>query len=176
MAAVIAGYVEFCATQLFAVGNEILRDSIGKRAEHQVHRVLKERSIGPHRTRRAETFISRGKQRRLRKPPFQFADDTLCVAIDIGADLHHRRASITSRQGHQIGARHDSGNDYGGPIDIFKAEDHTNLFREWRLLEMMQDDWMCGRHQSLMAGAVGEADPPIVTLPKSGLTSAARPA
>lgn len=113
---------------------------MGKRAEHKADRILKERSIAPHRRRRAETLISLRKQRRLREAPFQLANDALCIAIDIGADLHHRRTAITAGQRHQVGPRHDPRDEHRRPIEVFQAKDDADLFGERRLLEMVQDD------------------------------------
>src|SRR5712691_3106332 len=89
---------------------------------------------------------SRGEQGRLREPAFQLADDALRVAIDVGTDLHHRRAPIAAGQRRQVRTRHDSRDKDGRPCDVLQAEDDTYLFRERRLFEMMQDDRVRGRH------------------------------
>jgi hypothetical protein len=48
-----------------------------------------------------EALVSVREQGRLGKSPFQFAKDDLRVAIDVGADLHHRRAPIFRGLGSQ---------------------------------------------------------------------------
>jgi hypothetical protein len=150
-------HVELGAAQLFAVGDKILRHPVRQRAEHQVHRALKERPVGPHRARRADAFISLWKQRWFRKAPLQFAKDALGIAIDVGADLHHRGAPITSRHRHQIRPRHDSGDQDRCPFDVFQAEHKPHLLGEWRRFEMMQDDGGGGRHGSCSSLALREA-------------------
>jgi hypothetical protein len=133
------------AAQLLAVFDEILRHLIGQRAEHQVHGVLEERAVGPHRGGPGDALISRWKQRWLRKAPFQLADDDLGIAINVGADLQHRRAPIAPGQRHQIRPRHDSRNQRRGPFQVLQPEHDTDFFRERRLFEMVQDDGG-GRH------------------------------
>ena len=140
------GDVEFGAAQFLAVGDELLRDLVGERAEDEIDAALKERLVRPHRGGGGEALVSVRKQRRLRKTPLQFADDALGVAIDIGADLHHRGAAVASGHRHQVGPRHDSRNQHRGPRHVLQAEDQADLFRERRLREMMQDDGMCAGH------------------------------
>ena len=142
--------IEFGAAQLLSVFDEILRNLVRQRPEHQVHRVLKERAIRPHRGGPGHAFAAVRDQGGLGKTPFQFAQDALRVAIDVGADLHHGRAPIAAGQRHQIGTRHDPRDAHGGPCDVLQPENDPDLFREGRLIEMVEDDRRSCRHKTLV--------------------------
>jgi hypothetical protein len=104
-----------------------------------------------------EALVSVREQGRLVKSPFQLTKDDLRVAIDVGTDLHHRRAPIAPGQRHQIGARHDSRDQHRGPFDVLQAEHDADFFRERRIFEMMQDDGRGGRHRISRGVGLAEA-------------------
>jgi hypothetical protein len=132
--------------EFLAVGDELLRDLVGERAEDEIDAALKERLVRPHRGGGSEALVSGRIQGRFWKSPLQFADDALGVAIDIGADLHHGGAAVAAGQRHQVRPRHDSRNQHRGPRNALHAEDQADFLRERRLREMMEDDGMCGGH------------------------------
>src|ERR1700730_4867994 len=89
--------VELGSAQALAIFDEIPRHLVSKRAEHEIHGALKERTVRPHAERPRYAGISSRKQGRRRKTRFQLPDDDLRVAVDVSTDLHRRRATIATR-------------------------------------------------------------------------------
>ncbi|GCC48713.1 hypothetical protein chiPu_0032752 [Chiloscyllium punctatum] len=98
------------------------------------------------------------KQRRRWKAPLQFADDDLGVAIDVGTDLHRRRAAVAAGHRHQVRPRHDPGNPHRVPGELLESEDDADLLGERRLVEMMQD--RRGLRHGLLPGQVAISNGP----------------
>jgi hypothetical protein len=71
---------------------------------------------------------------------FYFQHHELRVAVDIGADLQHRRLAIATGQRHQVGLGHDVGNHDRFPRRFLDAEGDAHLLGERRVRIMMQDE------------------------------------
>jgi hypothetical protein len=54
------------------------------------------------------------------------------VAINVCADLQHRRFAVAAGQRYQIRFGHDHGNVHALPRDVFEAEDKSDFFGKWR--------------------------------------------
>ena len=81
-------------------------------------------------------------------PPFQFAQDDLAVAIDVGADLHHRDLAIATRQRDQARLGHDHRLDDRAPGQALDAERHAHLLAERRAWIVVKDDLVAHRAHS----------------------------
>jgi hypothetical protein len=132
--------IELAAAQLAAIFDKRLRDLRTESPKHESDGGLKERAVGPRAERPWYAGGARRKQGWRRKSAFDFADDDLGVAVDVGVDLHHRRATIAAAQRHQIGLRHDRRNAHAFPRKPFVAKDHQDFLGERRPIEMMEND------------------------------------
>ena len=134
--------VELGPAQLAAIFNKRLRDLRTERPKHESDGVLKQRAVGPRAQPPGDAGRAWRKQGRRGKSAFDLADDDLRVAEHVGADLHHRRATVAAGQRHQIGLRHDLRNANASPRDPLVAEDHADFLGERGPVEMMEDDGM----------------------------------
>src|SRR5690606_28206139 len=75
----------------------------------------------------------------------QTTGDQCRVAIDVRADLQHRRAPIAPGQGGQVRLGHDRRNRHRAPGELLEPQQQACLFGKWRGGVMVQDQLMHGR-------------------------------
>ena len=99
--------------ECLALCDEIGRVQVGVDMGDEAERRHEDVAFRPPGERRRLPFVSAGKQGRLRVELLKLAQDELRVAVDVGADLHHRRAAIAARERDEVRLRHhDRGNDF----------------------------------------------------------------
>jgi hypothetical protein len=79
----------------------------------------------------------------------ELAHDQLAIAINVRADLHHRRLAITSGQRRQVGFWHDDRDLDRSPGQALEAKTEPNLFRIRGGVVVVQDDVGHGKNPSL---------------------------
>src|SRR6185295_2971882 len=122
--------VEFGSAQLLAVLAEVFRYLVGESAEHEIHGVLKKSAIAPHAKAPSETAAGVGEKSGKREAAFEFTDDDLGVAIDIGPDLQYRSAPVTAGHRHQVRTWHDARDQHRAPGEPLDAEHDAHFFGE----------------------------------------------
>src|SRR5262249_30733360 len=70
----------------------------------------------------------------------EFAHDQLAIAIDVRADLQHRRSTVASGQRRQVGFWHNHGDLHRSPGQGLETKTNPNFLRIGRDLVVMQDD------------------------------------
>src|ERR1700730_16247995 len=83
-------------------------------------------------------------------PALEFAHDQLAIAIDVGADLQHRRFTVASCQRRQVGFWHNHGDLYRSPCQTLETKTNPNFLRIGRDLVVGQDD--IGHRDGLVSG------------------------
>ena len=73
-------------------------------------------------------------------PALEFAHDQLAIAIDVRADLQHRRFTVASGQRRQVGFWHNHGDLHRSPGQGLETKTNPNFLRIGRDLVVMQDD------------------------------------
>jgi len=123
----------------------------GGRLEHQAHRVEEQHRVSPLRQRRDNELLAFGEQCRRGLFRFEATRDQGGVAIDIRADLQHRRAPITAGQSGQVRLWHHRRNGYRAPRQLLEAQQKTRLLGEWRGGIVVQDEFVHGRLRRWMS-------------------------
>ncbi len=101
-------------------------------AEVVAHGGPEQGAVGPLRQHAGNAFLPRGEQRRPGLAVLQHIADQRGVAIDVGADLQKRRATVATRERQHIGLGHDARNDHALPGQLLVAQDQPHLFGERR--------------------------------------------
>ena len=124
--------VERPAGKLLAVLDEGLRHL--DLAEDDRHRGAEERPVGPEVDRPA------GAVQLMAGAGGDLGQDHLGVAIDVGADLHHRDAPVAAGERRQVGFRHDRRLDHRMPGKAQEPEQQPGFLRERRVVVVVQDE------------------------------------
>ena len=107
--------VELASHQLRTVLGESFRQRLRAEAERHADDRREQSAIEIERQGVRRARVAAAIEARLGKTALQLAQDQLRIAIDVGADLHHRRLAVAARQRCEIGLRHDHGNRHGPP-------------------------------------------------------------
>src|SRR5271167_796521 len=75
---------------------------------------------------------------------FDDIGDQRGIAVNVGADLQHRRLAVATGERSQIRLWHDVGNMHRGPGLVLEAEDQSDLLSERRRRIVMQDELLHG--------------------------------
>ena len=132
--------VQLAPHHLGAVLGETLRQRARIESERHADDRREQRAVEIERQCIRGAGIGAAIQARLWKAPLQLAQDALRVAIDIRADLHHRRLAIAAGQRHEIRFRHDHGDRHGAPRQPLDAQCLAHLLGIRRHGIVMQDD------------------------------------
>ena len=122
---------------------------LGRRAGEDVrradlHRVgdgrPEERRVGPLGDGLGQAGALARVERRLRREAIDDAAHQERVAVDVGADLHERRAPVAAGQRDDVGLGHDPRHRHRAPRQPLHAEDEAHLLGERRRAVVMEDE------------------------------------
>lgn len=119
-----------------------LQTMVADAAEDDGDGGLEDFAVGPEAKRGAQSVAVR--QSGCGEAPVQLADDDLAVAIDVGADLHHRGTPISAAQlgEHRLGRQPRDLN--RAPGQSLDAQRDTDLLRDGGLRIIVKNDFGCG--------------------------------
>ena len=161
-----------------AVGGKGLRRALGRigkqhggAARLQVvgHGRPEQRVVGPVGQDARHALERRRVQRRLRLQVLQHRGDQRSVAINVGADLQHRRAPVTAGQRQHVGLGQDAGHHHRLPGQLLEAQHEAHFFRKRRSGVMVQDERSLGHGSSEAQGqgSAGRHSMPMWAMPSS---------
>ena len=107
--------------------------------EDQAHGIQKQYRVGPLSKRRRSELLTFGEQRRSGLLRFQPTSDQRRVAVDIGADLQHRRTPVAPGQRGEIRLGHDRRDHHRTPGQLLESEHQARLLGEGRGGIVVQD-------------------------------------
>ena len=116
-----------------------LGQRVGSLREHNVRGLSERGLLGPP-GKRVGCAVAGRKKGRAGAPALDFAHDQLTIAINVRADLQHRRLAIASRQRRQVGFRHDGGDLDRSPRQTLEAKTEPDFLRIGGGPVVMQDD------------------------------------
>ena len=112
--------------------------------EHQRHGMLEQDRVSPLRQQADIELLTFGQQRRGCLLGFQAASDQRGIAVDVGANLQHRRLAVAAGQRGEIGLGHQWRDHHRTPGQLLEAQHQAGLLGKRRGRVVMKDQLMHG--------------------------------